>query len=252
MIRSRFGVKALGLCALVLGLMAFGSTIAHAEVNSYWGYKSGMLLPKFGAALEPGLETALENNHGALLTKIAGAAVEILCTAITAVNMKLKAEGKVLGKLKFHGCRIKLNGVESKACEPSEGGSKGLIETVTLEGLIRLHLLGDGVRDETVLFKRDPIQAEKLEIMATVKTGEECALGEAIPIGGKFSVKDCEGVNGTAFLTHKLIHLAEAFAPLTYLWAISDTVEHRATLDGSVLVGLLAPHANLEWAGTPN
>jgi hypothetical protein len=246
MIRPRVGSKILGLCALVLGLMAFASTAANAEVGSFWGYKSGMNLLQFGA-LEPGLETALENNHGALLTMIGGVPVEILCTAITAVNMKLKAVGKVLGKLLFHGCRIKINGIESKACEPKEGANNGLIETVTLEGLIRLHLLGGGVRDETVLFKRDPIQEAKLEVMATLKMGEECSLPEVIPIGGKFSVKDCEN----AFLTHKLFHLAEAFAPLTYLWVISDTVEHRATLDGSVLVGLLSPHAKLEWAGTP-
>lgn len=247
MIRSRQGLRALGLCALVLGLMTFASTAAHAEVGASWGYVFMGTLFQFGAALEPGLETALENNHGALLTTIGGVKVEILCTSITAVNMKLKAQGTVLGKLKFHGCKLKLNGVESKACEPHVGANKGLIETVTLEGLIRLHLLGGGVRDETVLFKRDPIQPEKLEVMATVITGEECAIGEEIPIGGKFSVKDCQDT----FLTHKLFHLAEAFAPLTHLWVISDTVEHAATLDGSVLVGLLAPHANLAWAGTP-
>jgi hypothetical protein len=247
MTRPRVASKILVLCGLVLGLMAFASSAARAEAGAFWGYKSGINLLKFGAALLPRLETALENNHGALLTMIAGMPIEILCTAMTAVNMALEPEGKVLGKLLFHGCKIKITGVESKPCEPHVGANAGLIETVTLEGLIRLHLLGGGVRDETVLFKRDPIQGPKLETMATINTGEECALGEAIPIGGKFSVKDGEN----AFLTHKLFHLAEAFAPLTYLWVISDTPEHRATLDGSVLVGLLAPHAALGWAGTP-
>src|SRR3954469_22852589 len=114
MIRSRFGL--LGLCAMVLGLMAFSATAAQALPEWLLAEKApGTNLIKFLAA-SLGLE---KETTPILHTKIAGSTVLYECSTIQAVNAKLlangavgEAEGAVKGsKVKFGGCITKLNGV---------------------------------------------------------------------------------------------------------------------------------------------
>lgn len=250
MVRSKLGLKALGLCILALGLMAVSSaSVAQAEPTSFWSYinskgelvKFNHLEPEITGELEKLLKSPFE-LHAVLLTTILKKAVEILCTSFTAEG-KLKLEGKVLGTLTFHGCIIKVGGITQAACEPHEGASKGLIQTLLIDGLIRLHELA-GVKDETVEFKPHTGQ----NAFAHVKTSELCSIGEDILIGGKFSTKDSQN----EFLVHKTSHLIEEFPALTELWALSNTPEHKATIDGSALVSLKGVgHVGLKWAGTP-
>lgn len=252
MAQSKLGFKLLSICALVLGLMAIGgASLAQAEPGAYWGYLVGSELIKFGVNLEPELGFEIEElkdekdpgKHIVLLTEILKQKVAILCAELLS-DLKLKAEGLVLGLMTFHKCIFKINGVTSAACEPKFEGSKGLIKTLELDGLIWLHKLeGTGEVDDVVVFEPDTGQ----NAIAHIEIGPECALGEKILLGGKFAFKDCQ----KEFLVHKVVHLWEEFAPLTKLWVISNTVEHTTKIDGSLNVFLTGKHLGLKWAGTP-
>jgi hypothetical protein len=245
MLRSRLALKALGICLLVLGGMIGATELAQAEKGASWGYLgSAEELKQFGAGLEPSFKVELVGSDVSLLTKIGGNGAEFLCTSVTTTEGKLKAEGALLVSLIFHGCITKVNGVTQANCEPiAKGKSKGLIETLKLKGLVSLHTLGDGSKDSTVLIEPDTGS----NAFAHIEVGELCSLGENVLLGGKLSLKDAEG----AFATHKVSHSIEEFSLLTHLWAISDTAEHKATIDGSATVSLTGEHAGLKWAGSP-
>jgi hypothetical protein len=216
-----------------------------ATNGASWGYLiNGEELNQFGAGLEPSFKVELVGSDISLLAKIGGNGVEFLCTSVTTTEGKLKAEGALLASLAFHGCITKINGVTQAKCEPKANGiSKGVIETLKLKGLVSLHTLGDGTKDSTVLIEPDTGS----NALAHIEVGEICSLGENVLLGGKLSLKDAEG----AFATHKVSHSIEEFSPLTHLWVISDTAEHKATIDGSATVSLSGEHAGMKWAGSP-
>jgi len=256
MVRSRPTKKWkwLGACAMVLGLMAIsGVSSAQAEKGAFWGYINAKgELVKFGAALEPTLGFEIEElfdandpgRHLVILTRVIGLNVAILCTQLTS-DMKLKAEGLVLGLWTFHNCITKINGKTEPGCLPHSIGQKpGLIKTLELDGLIVLHKLEIGGEiDDVVKFGPDVAGAALVDL----EFGEECVL-PITPIFGTLTFKDCQ----KEFLVHKVVHLWEEFKPLTKLWAISDTAEHLETsIDGSVNVFLTGAHLGLKWAGTP-
>lgn len=248
----KHGPKVFGLCMLAaLGVMAFASASAQASPGAFWELlnQAGQLV-KIGVpndTLLPSLGASLENNHGVLLTKVAGITVEILCTAMTLEEAKLLLEGKLLGKIKFSGCKIKLNGVVSAPCEPHTGAEKGVILTLRLKGLIELHTLAGGEKHHIVKFLDDKEPFPNTDHFVTIELSEECAIGERLPVFGTFSAKEC---NIKEFLTHLVNHLWEEFKPLTELWVISNTAEHKATVDGSALVFLTGEHMGLKWGGT--
>ncbi len=64
---------------------------------------------------------------------------------------------------------------------------------------------------------------------------------------GSLTLKDCENLA----LTHLVEHLVEQFTPLTELWTISKTTEHKATLLGSAWAFLTGEHEGLKWSGDP-
>jgi hypothetical protein len=251
MAQSKLGLKVLGVCALVLGIMAIGSVgAAQADPNAYWGYLNGNELIKFGVALEPELGFEIEElkdlkdpgKHLVLLTQIGGQKIAILCGELLS-DLKLKAQGLVLGLLTFHKCIFKINGVTAAACEPSFEGSKGLIKTLELDGLIKLHKLEGGEVDDVVVFEKD-VGANAI---AHIILGPKCAIAEELLLDGSFAFQDCQ----KEFLVHKVVHLWEEFPLLNKLWIISNTPEHKVTIDGSVNVFLTGKHAGLKWAGTP-
>jgi hypothetical protein len=232
---SRLGLKLLGLCALVLGVMSLGASAAQA--SGTWNY----INPKAELKVLPEetIGGTLENNHGVLHAKIAGVSFLVLCTSFTASELKLIPGGTVLGLLVFHGCRVELNGVVSAACLPvANGTEKDLIRTLKFKGLQSLH-------------NGEPIVVVELDTgsnaFAHLGFGEECAIGEDVLIGGKFAVKDCLG----KYKEHRVNHLVEEYAPLTHLWVISDTAEHAATILGSAEFFLTGANTGLKWAGLP-
>jgi hypothetical protein len=258
MIRSRFGL--LGLCAIVLGLMAFGTTAAQAEPLARWLIlkSDGTLLPDSGLAVPVELE---KETTGILHTKIAGVAVLFECEKIAAVNANLLAHGSVgeklvkekvgekeiergtASKIKFSGCITKLNGTASKPCEPNNSGTEpGVIVTNPGHALIELHEKADKTKVEFV-----HILPDTGETFATIKTSEECSIGASVPVIGKAYLEDCEG----KFLTHLVKHLTQVSTELTELWTISKTAEHVATILGSAWALLGGEHKGLAWGGDP-
>jgi hypothetical protein len=250
---SQARLKALGLCLLVFGALAGASASAsQAEPGAYWGYlNAGNELLKFGPKLEPLLGFEIEElkdlkdpgRHLVLLTEILKIKVAILCGELLS-DLRLRAEGLVLGLLTFHKCIIKLNGATSPECEPKFEGSKGLIKTLELDGLIELHKLEpSGERHDVVVFEPDVGS----NAIAHLELPETCPLGPKMLLGGEFAFWDCQ----KEFLVHKVVHLWEEFAPLTKLWLLSNTAEHKTTIDGSVNVFLTGEHLGFKWAGTP-
>lgn len=241
MIRTRLGL--LGLCAVVLGVMAFSASAAQATVGAKW-----LILDPNGTVLDAAnlpatIGGTIENEEASLLSKVLGIAVEILCKKGTLIGVSLEKEGSLTngGKVQFTGCSVDLNGTPNPACEPHSAGSPvGTVETLAGKGLAVLHELAGGVKHELTR-----IEPKEGETFVTINMGEECPIGELIPVRGKLFLKDCEN----AFLTHQVIHLVEEFPVLTDLWVLNKTAEHKATIDGSALIFLTGAHLNYLWGG---
>ena len=245
MIRSRFGL--LGLCAVVFGMMAFGATAAQALPNWLLAEKA----PNSGAVAFLAAPIGLEaETTGVLHSKILGLEVLFECTTLATVNAQLLANGAIgekegvvaKSKVKFSGCVTKLNGTLSGPCEPKALGTEaGVINTNPGHGVIVLHELGGGVKDELT-----QILPDTGETFATIELGEKCAIGEEVPVIGKAFLKDCQ----SAFLTNLVKHLVES-GPLTELWTISKTEEHKATILGSAWAFLTGSHVGYKFSGDP-
>src|SRR6478735_5829759 len=125
MIRSRLGLKALGMCALVLGPMAVWAGAAQAEEGGgAWTYinTKGELKTFEGALAEPEFGVKVDVPPVLHAKALEGTEVLYNCNKFSAAaGSKLKANGVALGKLIFAECTTKLNGVLSEACKPKEG-----------------------------------------------------------------------------------------------------------------------------------
>jgi hypothetical protein len=235
----------LGLCAVVFGVMAF-SGAAQAEVGAQWLFAE----KGAGTKLVPFLEASAQfeiDQKVVLHTKIAGLATLLLCPTITLENAVLKANGGIGegAKIKLSGCVFDLNGVESKACEPRNGGTEaGVVKTKGVHGLIILHKLPSEIVDDLLL-----ILPDSGETLVTFETGEECSIGEKVNLIGKFTIKDCEGRS----LTHLVKHLVEVgtAAELTELWMVSKTAEHETSILGGAWASLAGAHLGLKVSGDP-
>jgi len=239
MVRSKLGLKVLGLCALVLGLMAIAASGAQAEAGAEW-MVNGKNAKEWAAGLLPEVKVVeVENKTATLLFNLNGNPLEpvaILCTEATAEATHLVAPAGILGKVDFKGCILFYKGVLQKACEPHTGTDvtkKGLIVTKTSKGLI---VLDEG--QGTVTF--EPNEGTTFVV---IETGEECAIGEEVPVAGKLNVRDCKGL----FKTEEVNHLIEELPKLTTLTALGQP----AKIDGSVVVALAGTHNTLKWSGLP-
>ena len=238
--RSRLKLRAFALCVALAGLMAVGASSAQAETGAYWlvkGVKVTTLLPE--------LVGELENGHGVALGEIGGVGIHTLCTGIKfATGNHLLAEGGLLGKLLFSGCKLLrlkvLNGGATEvltSCEPVGGD----IISELLKGLIRLHKLANESID-TILM----LEPSTGTVLGVHNYGEECAIGEQITYSGKMAFKDCQN----AFLTDQVTHLIEEFAPLSEVY-LNNNKTNKTTIDGSISFSLTGEHKGLTWAGHP-
>jgi hypothetical protein len=263
---------------MLLGLMAIAAGPAQAEVNAKWailkangelvtianplndpkGIGDTLLAEILVKEIEELKDEKEPGKHLVLHTEVAKSPVLILCGKMELENAdgtglpKLLLEGKVLGRVKFTECSMKLKGTTSAACKPhSTGAPEGTILTLLIEGLIKLHELADKTIDDTVLFIGENKEGKLEEHFVTLILGKEgeslCAIGEKLPVNGEFSIKDCQNM----FRTHLVDHLVEEFAALTHLYVLNDTVEHKAQILGSVLLALAGEHKGLKWAGLP-
>ncbi len=242
MLRTRLGLRTLGLCSLVLGLMAFAGTgVAQAEEHETgpcWGYinPSTLKLECFSKVLEAEPVIEIENKTATLL--IANQTFSILCTsAVFDEGGQLSAEGKILlGRLKFKGCVTLIKGVISKPCEPFNGTEKGVILTEKIEGELKLHELAGGVKDSTILVKPDVKEGALL----VIHPGAECSVGEEILVKGEWVLWDCKNEP----TVHKVTHLLEEFPGLKLI----KVGANQATIDGSFNVSLGGAHLGYQWA----
>lgn len=267
MVRSRLGLKALGICAALFSVMAVTAGSAQAEATSFWTVvnpttkaltkiTTEALLPEvqikeieeLKSETDPGKHLVLLTTVGATNTPLA-----LLCSGAELLNAagtgppKLLTEGRLLGKAKFTGCITKLKGVTSAPCKPhTPGDAQGTIITKLALGLIKLHELSGGVKDSTVLLAPEVGTTFVTIILGVEGVENECSVGEQFPVTGELVITDCLG--NTSFSEDtKENHLIEEFKGLQLL----KFGERAATIDGSALAHLVGTHLNFPWGGTP-
>ncbi len=244
MIRSRLGLKALGMCALVLGLMAVWAGAAQAEsTGGSWTYKNaaGELKTFEGTLAEPEIGGEVDVTGVLHSEALEGTKVLYECKKFSAAGgSKLKANGVALGKLTFTECLAFLNGVESIPCKPVEGK----VTTNLIKAQMLLHKLAGGTIDK-ILIAEGETEAGGAANFATIQSTAGCALGIKVPVGGKIALEPSN-------LTHEVKHLVDEFPPLTALWILSNTAEHKASLLGSGWAFLTGAHTGFKWTGLWN
>ncbi len=242
MIRSRLGLRALGTCVFVFGLMAVWTGVAWAEnTGGSWTYTNaaGELKTFDGALAEPEISGKIDVTLVMHSEALEGTKVLYECKGVAAAaGSKLKANGVALGKLVFTGCDTFLNGVLSLPCTPL----MQTIETNLIKAQMLLHRLPGGTIDK-ILVAEGETAAGGAANPALIHSTASCALGLNVPVGGKFAL---EFSNPT---THEVEHLAKEFPALTALWILSNTPEHKANILGSGWAFLTGAHAGLKWAG---
>jgi hypothetical protein len=244
MIRSRLGLKALGMCALVLGMMAVWAGAAQAEnTGGSWTYreKGTETLKTFeGALAEPEIGARVDVTGVLHAEALEGTKVLYECKAFeTTTGSKLKANGVALGKLTFRECLTFLNGVHSEPCKPKEGK----ITTGLIKAQMLLHKLAGGTIDKILVAEGETEAGVLTKHFAFIESTATCSLGIKVLVGGTFAI---EPSNPT---THEEEHLVKEFLPLTHLWILSDTPEHKAEILGSGWAFLRGAHVELKWAG---
>ena len=243
MTRSKLG--SLGLCAVVLGMMAI--SVASAQAVDDWLVLNApgtvaTLIEEPGGVLNLKVETTaeIEPSKLTLLTKLVGLKISVACTALTTSGFFLKGEGKLSegGKVKFTGCTVEGGG---KCTVKSPGAATGTIETEELKGEIVLHELPGFVKD---VFLKLLSKLFGGGLVPFRFEGDECVLPESAKITGSLFLRDCEGFA----TTHKVRHLLVQ-SPLTELSVGADTAEHLETsIDGSIWVKLIGSHAGDAWS----
>src|SRR4051812_26402517 len=179
--RSRLGLKAFGLCALVAGLMAIaGADVAQAEVGAAWNWETPVTHVKgtFSNTLEA--EVKVEVEPGAPMALLVEGLPEIVCqTAALTEGGKLTTNGSITsGRIQFSNCLTYANGSGLKTRLPSCDLIGGQLITEKIHGLIKLHeLKATGEKDDTILLLPDAG-----EILAVFRLNEECSTGEEIII----------------------------------------------------------------------
>jgi hypothetical protein len=219
MIRSRFSL--LGALLAAIGLMAVFASAAQAE--GVWLVLETPGGPHVGgAALEAEkFEGSLENNTGALLSRVSFTArIAIKCTAVEIIDALLTTTGGVKegAKVKFTGCTVLANGTDGLRDELTKCGvhtgtaAAGTIETEPFHALLKLHeLKSSGEKHDTLLVVPD----NEEELAVKLLMGNMCAIGEEIPVFGHLSFRDCGG--DKKGLEHLLTHLITEFEPLDTL-----------------------------------
>jgi hypothetical protein len=252
--RTRLGLKVLGLSALVMGVMAIGTAgVAQAEVGACWGYllidtvegKEVTTLPCFSTTLEAKPLVAIENATGthpsAATLLVESLNLEITCTEAKFIEGgTLSVNGSILlGRVEFGGCftrKSTAKGLELIVpCDPHDPVTGlGRIRTEKGTGLIVLH---NG--EPVVELKPDTVGGP----LAKIALFEGCPIAEEVIVTGKLILSDIGGKAG--FEEHKLIHLIREFPSLKLMKVGANTV----SIDGTAEVRLDEPHNALKWGG---
>jgi hypothetical protein len=253
---ARLGLRATAtLISAVTLFLLVNVTGAFAEAGSRWLILTSIETIKTTEELPVSLTGEMVGKE-TLLTKLVGVKFEKTCSAVEITGLKLEGESSIApgAKLKFTGCKIFINGVESKVCIPhTSGAPAGTLETNKLRGDLGLHPLknakGEFIKNEKgeiILHGPIRLDPEAGETYMTLELGTgECSVGEKVPILGTFYAHDVEG---GGIETHRVKHLIEE-GPGTAVWIISKTEEHKVILDGQALLYLNGAHSGLKWGG---
>jgi hypothetical protein len=242
--RSKLGLKALGLCAIVVGLMVcLGATAAQAETGAKWTWKNGASSGEFTNTLEA--KTTLTVVGGSAQLLIAGSTVGVKCTtaAIAASgtgNGKLAGGGLILlGKVVFGGCLLTSSGVVNTKCKTTSPSGLETVETEAGTGELKLHELANKTKDDTTLFKPDTGT-----VLAHIVSVEGCPIAEEIIVEGELVLYEADGTGRNLKVTHRVTEF-----PGLQLMTVGAA---KATIDGSADVTLAETHLGFEWAAIPN
>jgi len=231
--------------------MAFSATGAQAE--GVWLILNASKQVKTGTELPAILELEKDKNkvgeeHYVLHSEILKIKILFLCTGIKLVNAIIYNSGAIgekVGvekgsKILFSECETFINNVLEPNCPPTDPiDGKKFIVTKALHGLLALHALASGAKDDILL-----IEPDEGSVLATIVLPAGCPIGTSVPVIGKLALQDCEGLA----LVHLVKHLLEPLEALTKLFTVSETAEHTATLLGSAWAKLGGAHAGLEWS----
>jgi hypothetical protein len=233
MMRLKRVVAVLGLCAALLALVVFGTSASQAEKGANWMVNG----TNVSATLLPVVQIKeVENKMMALVgaTK-SGTKVEVACTGAQFLNAKLGAEGTVSSGnvTNFTGCVTKLNGVVTASCSPKTPGQpKGTVVSEPLVGLMVLH-------EGKTLVKFTPVTGTTF---VKFEFGEECSLGEVVPVTGTSTVEDGNGEFGVELVAHLVRQ-----GPLSSLTFCGTP----AVVVGSAMLSLAGAHEGLKWSALP-
>jgi hypothetical protein len=228
----------LGLAMLALGLLCVGSAQAATWLVAGSNLTSG----------EKSLKGNVAGESISLLTKILGSEVKFSCKKAELIGTALKPEGRLTegAKARFTECKTFISGKESKPCEPANNGTeKGVIATNGLKGELTEYQSEEGV----IVVKstvEEEIEKVKQPVFAQIKMSEECAIGSKVPVfGSKIALVDSGGL--VSLMNQTTSHKFKA-SPLTELWVVKKSEEHKVTIDGEAEASLTSGE---EWAGLP-
>jgi hypothetical protein len=197
------------------------------------------------------INATLAGTGATLSTKIGGSEVEFNCTKSVPVGMNLESTGRLKGKIKFSGCTTKVGGVTTPGCEPKNKGTEaGVILTNEVKGELREHSSGEWLLPVESLVK-EKVAEEIQPVFAHIEAAGECAIGTNIPIiGPRLSLVDTKGMGEWSGSKEGVLHEQKVHkvkeGPLTELWALSKTEEHKATVVGEASAELTSGEV---WAG---
>jgi hypothetical protein len=235
MLRSKLGL--LGLCAIVLGLMAMSASSAQAKL-----FKWSILTTPGGTVSELKAELVGKNDGDiTLVTHLLKRLFWITCTGFELKGVNLEVLGLLTtgGSVVFTGCEAYGKGplIEPLGCKvKSSGQAAGTVVSNKGKGELVLHEGSLGAK----------ITPETGETFGTFLT-EGCIMPESNPVKGELFIKDCKPANAEK---HELEHLIESIKSLTKLNVGAHSVEHLETwVEGSAFVLLGGTHKGMLWAG---
>jgi hypothetical protein len=241
MIQSKLGLKILGLCALVLGLMAV--SVSAAQAAGFWdvnGTKDTLLATIQVKEIEELNPPTVTLRDVSLLANILGAHVVFTCHKIELNGVATSTGGKLdHGDVTFKECVTILNGAPSAKCEAKSAGQpNGTI--LTLPGKGELVKEADGKKVVLIL----PLTGEEF---GTITTGAKCSFAESVPVVGTLALTD------PALETSSATHLIVANPTWTKLGVFDLEPGNVATINGSAITLLVngpgGNHLNQVWNG---
>ena len=236
---------ALGLCLLALG----GLNASSAQASPVWMVGNANLVS--GSRQVTASNGGIFSTAVVLHTKIGGNKVEFTCVKGELLGLSLEPGGNITTgtKGRWGECTTKINGMTNAACKPNNNGTEpGIIVSNEGKGRLTKHSTGEGV----ALFEsivEEVVSGVKQPVLARIKSSIECPIGSNIAIiGPRVSLVDVNGMEGIFFeglLNEKRVHEIKE-GPLTEIWALSKTEEHKAQLLGEMALELSSGET---WSG---